>query len=112
MELEAALHVLLAGLAGQFDRDGGLRCRLESRKGGRRLPPLAGLADDAVGAPFDLPRDLDFDADTSRAAAADDDDAGGPGGSGPLLLDLADFADVARFDSNLAALGAGSIFGV
>ena len=54
-----------------------------------------------------LLRDLDFDADASRAAAADDDDAGGPGGSGPPLLDLA-----ARFDSNLDALGTGSIFGV
>ena len=65
-------------------------------------------ADDAAGAPFGLLlRDLDFDVDASRADAADDDDAGGPGGSGPLLLDLA-----ARFDSNLDALGAESIFGV
>ena len=55
-----------------------------------------------------MPRDLDFDVDASRAAAADDDDddAGGPGGSFDLLLDL-----VARFDSNLDAIGAESIFG-
>ena len=56
-----------------------------------------------------MPRDLDFDVDASRAAAADgdDDDAGGPGGSFDLLLDL-----VARFDSNLDAIGAEYIFGV
>ncbi len=34
------------------------------------------------------------------------------GGSTPLLLDLAGFADTARFDSNLDVIGAGSIFGV
>ena len=75
----------------------------------------AGGADAARGARFGLMlRDLAVDADASRAAAADDDDAaaGGPGGSSFLLLDLADFADVARVDSNLAASGAGSIFGV
>jgi hypothetical protein len=52
---------------------------------------------------------LGIDVDAVRAAA------GGPGaigGSAPLLLDLADFADSARFDSNLDVIGAGSIFGV
>ncbi len=50
-----------------------------------------------------------FDFDIAAVAAVDD--GGGPGGSGLLLVGLADFADVARFDSNLAALGSGSIFG-
>ena len=56
-------------------------------------------------------RDLDFD----FGAADDDDDdvdgAAGSGGSSFLLLDLAGLADTARFDSNLDAIGAGSIFG-
>ena len=55
-------------------------------------------------------RDLDFD-----FGAADDDDnvdvAAGSGCSSFLLLDLAGLADAARFDSNLDAIGAGSIFG-
>ena len=71
-------------------------------------------SDAARGARFGLMlRDLAIDVDASRAAAADDDDAaaGGPGGSSFLLLDHAGFADAARFDSNLDAMGVGSIFG-
>ncbi len=55
--------------------------------------------------------DLGFDADASRAAAADEAAAGGPGVSGPLLLDLAGFAEAVPFDSNLDFIGVGSIFG-
>ena len=70
-------------------------------------------SDAARGARFGLMlRGLAIDVDASRAAAADDDAAaGGPGGSSFLLLDLAGFAEAARFDSNLDAVGVGSIFG-
>ena len=65
-----------------------------------------GAARGARAAPLLL--DLGIDVDAARAAA------GGPGaigGSAPLLLDLAGFADSARFDSNLDVIGVGSIFG-
>jgi hypothetical protein len=57
-------------------------------------------SDAARGARFGLMlRDLAIDVDASRAAAADDDAAaGGPRGSSFLLLDLAGFAEAARFD--------------
>ena len=71
---------------------------------------VAAGSDAALGGGFVLMlRDLDFD-----FGAADDDDvdvAAGSGCSSFLLLDLAGLADAARFDSNLDAIGAGSIFG-
>ena len=69
----------------------------------------AACSDAARGTRFGLMlRDLDFDVD---AAAAADGAACGSGCSSFLLLDLAGLADAARFDSNLDAIGAGSIFG-
>ena len=71
----------------------------------------AAVSDTARGGGFVLMlRDLDFD--FGAADDADDVDvATGSGGSSFLLLDLAGLADGIRFDSNLDAIGAGSIFG-
>ena len=67
-------------------------------------------SDAALGGCFVLMlRDLDFD--FGAVGAAEDDDDAGSGCSSFLLLDLAGLADAARFDSNLDAIGAGSIFG-
>ena len=68
-------------------------------------------SDAALGGGFVLMlRDSDFD--FGAAGAADDDDVdAGSGCSSFLLLDLAGLADAARFDSNLDAIGAASIFG-
>ena len=68
-------------------------------------------SDVALGSGFVLMlRDLDFDFGAAGSADDDGDDAGS-GCSSFLLLDLAGLADVARVDSNLEVIGAGSIFG-
>ena len=106
-----------------------------------RLRPLDGLGAGAVmvgtvGASFPLLLDLDFDFGAACSAAgatgvsgafavpllrdldlyfgtaAGATSAGGPGGSNPLLLDLASRADAARFVSIFPASGVGSIFGI